>query len=100
MSKKISVYTAIATALALTSGMALADDHPGMEQCKVVKDGKGLIKEHKGDCKAGTHHSCAGQNPAGDPESWILVPTGQCDVINKWINNVKLDIKDKIETTK
>lgn len=76
---KIRILTAVATALTLTANVAMAQDD--MEKCKVVKDGKGLIKEHKADCKTASH-SCAGQNKEGDPEAWIYVPKGQCEKIN------------------
>jgi uncharacterized membrane protein len=81
--------------MTLTAGAAFAEDE--MEKCKVVKDGRGLIKENKADCK-GSSHSCAGQNAAGDPESWIMVPKGQCEKINAGdFSEVSQDIKDKIE---
>ncbi|RTK93437.1 MAG: DUF2282 domain-containing protein [Rickettsiales bacterium] len=96
--KKSGIFTAVAAAVTLTAGVAFAESD--MEKCKVVKDGKGLIKEHKADCK-GASHSCAGQNKAGDAESWIMVPKGQCDKINAGdVSEVEQDIIDKIEITK
>lgn len=93
--KKPSILAAMTAAITLTSGPATADDE--MEKCKVMKDGKGVIKAHKADCK-GADHSCAGQNKAGDPESWILVPKGQCEKINNGdFSGVSQDIKNKIE---
>ena len=67
-----------------------------MEKCKVVdKDGKGLIKAHKGEC-ATSKHSCAGHNGPGDPESWILVPKGECKNINAGeFSGVDDNIKEK-----
>jgi uncharacterized membrane protein len=55
-----------------------------MERCTVVKDGKGMIREHKGDCKSTNKekNSCAGQNSAGDAEAWLFVPQGECAKIN------------------
>ena len=97
-SKLLATAFAVA-ALSFTSAQA-SDAPTGMEKCKVVKDGKGLIKEHKADCK-GASHSCAGQNKAGDAESWIMVPKGQCDKINAGdVSGVEQDITDKIEITK
>ena len=93
--KKISIFTAVTTALTLASSLAWATDD--MEKCKVMKDGVGLIKANKADC-AGTSHSCAGQNKAGDPESWIIVPKGQCDKINAGdFSGVTPEIREKIE---
>lgn len=93
MRKKNFLTAAVAIA-ALSAGTAFADD---MEKCKIVdSDGKGLIKEHKADC-ASKNSSCAGGNKAGDPEAWILVPAGHCDVINKYHNEVPKSVKDKIE---
>lgn len=95
--QKNKIFTAVAAAVALSSTSAFAEGD--MEKCRVVKDGKGLIKEHRADCKGATH-SCAGQNKAGDPESWILVPVGECEKINAGdFSDVSKEIKDKIETT-
>ncbi len=92
---KSTVFTALGAALTLTAGVAFAET--GMDKCTVVKDGKGLIKANKADCKGATH-SCAGQNKAGDAESWILVPKGQCQKINTGdFSGVGQDVKDKIE---
>lgn len=95
--KKLSIFTALSTAMALSISTA----HGGagsMEKCKVVgSDGKGLIKAAKADC-AGAGQSCAGQNKAGDPNAWILVPKGQCAKINAGdFSGVSQSIKDKIE---
>lgn len=96
--KKTSIFIAVTAALALSSSLTWADDD--MEKCKVVKDGVGLIKANKADC-AGSSHSCAGQNKAGDLESWIIVPKGQCDKINAGdFSGVSEEIIDKIECAK
>lgn len=97
--KKLNIIAAVAAAVAITSGSAFAEEE--MEKCKVVdKNGKGLIKEHKASC-AGANHSCAGQNKAGDPESWISVPKGQCDKINAGdFSGVSQSIKDSIDWAK
>lgn len=96
--KKSSIFMAVTTAITLTAGVAFADGD--MEKCKVIQDGKGLIKAHKADC-AGASHSCAGQNKAGDAEAWIMVPKGQCSKINVGdFSGVGQDIKDKIEGAK
>jgi uncharacterized membrane protein len=93
--KKIEIYAAFISALALFSTVSFAED---MEKCQVVKNGQGLIKEHKADCASASSHSCAGQNKAGDPESWIIVPKGQCAKINAGdFSGVSPGIKDKIE---
>lgn len=97
MSRSKLLATAF-TAAMFSFGSAQAGDHKGMEKCKVVdEDGRGLIKEHKGDC-AGKKNSCAGNNEAGDPNAWILVPQGECDKINEGdFSGVSDEIKDKIE---
>jgi len=97
MSRSKLLATAF-TAAMFSFGSAQAADHKGMEKCKVDNKGKGLIKEHKGDCASKTH-SCAGQNKAGDPDAWIMVPKGECDKINAGdLSGVSDDIKAKIET--
>jgi uncharacterized membrane protein len=94
--KKFSILSAVVTAaLAINSAHAGTND---MEQCKVVdKNGKGLIKAHKGSC-AGGGGSCAGSNEAGDPNAFIIVPKGQCAKINMGdFSGVSPAVKDSIE---
>ncbi len=92
-----NLFIAATAALTLASSAAFAA--PNMEKCKVVKDGVGLIKEGKADCGNGTH-SCAGNNKANDPESWILVPAGECDKINAGdLSGVSDEIKEKLDIT-
>lgn len=92
--KKLGILSALTTAIALSASGANAEE---MEKCQVVnKEGKGLIKAHKGDCKT-PGGSCAGGNPADDPSAWILVPQGQCEKINKGdFEGVSDEIKEKI----
>ncbi len=91
--KKIGIFTAITAALALNATAGTTD----MEKCKIVKDGKGLIKAHQADCAA-TGRSCAGQNKAGDPDAWIMVPKGQCQKINAGdFSELPQKIKNKIK---
>ena len=61
--KKFGIFSAVAAAVTLSSGVALAaSDMNHMEKCKVVDaHGKGLVKEGKGDCKEGTG-TCKGTN--------------------------------------
>lgn len=95
--KKSMVFAAITAAIGLSSHATYAEDHLEMEKCQVIKEGKGLIKEHKADCKS-KNHSCAGQNAAADVESFILVPTGECAKINAGdFSGVDDNIKSKIE---
>ncbi len=93
----LAIFTA-AVALVTKSAFAGMDD---IEKCKVIdKNGKGLIKEHKSDC-ASISHSCAGQNKANDPESWIIVPKGQCAKINAGnFSEISNEVKDKLEINK
>lgn len=94
--KKISIFIAITSAIALTASMVFAENN-GIEKCQVIKNGKGLIKAMKADC-ATTSHSCAGQNKADDPDSWIMVPKGQCIKINSGdLAEINQVIKDKLE---
>jgi len=97
MSRSKLLATAFA-AVAFSFTGAQADGSEGMEKCKVVdENGKGLIKEHKADC-ASKNNSCSAHNKAADAEAWILVPTGECDKINKGdFSGISEEIKDKIE---
>lgn len=99
--KKVKLLATAFAAAAFSIGSANAGAPDGMEKCKVVdKDGKGLIKAHKGEC-ATSKHSCAGHNGPGDPEAWILVPKGECAKINAGdFSGVDDKIKDKIEAKK
>lgn len=96
--KKAKLLATAFAAAAFSIGSANADASGDMEKCKVVdKDGKGLIKAHQAEC-ATSKNSCAGNNLAGDPDAWILVPKGECDKINKGdFSGVDDKIKDKIE---
>jgi uncharacterized membrane protein len=97
--KKSSIFSSVAAAILLTVGIAQAgnEDMANMEKCKVVKDGKGMIKAGKGACKTATN-SCAGNNVAYDPEAWIMVPKGECDKLNKGdMSGVSDEVKDKLD---
>lgn len=95
--KKSKLLATAFVAAAFSISSAYADDAGEMEKCKIVKDGKGLIKEHKADC-ASNGNSCAGANKAGDPEAWIMVPKGECDKINNGdFSGVSDEIKAKID---
>lgn len=97
---KLGLFAAVAAAATLYAGTALAEGAMDMEKCNVVKDGKGLIKEHKSDCK-GSGHACAGHNKAGDAGAWINVPKGECAKINAGdFSGVDKAVKDKIEGAK
>lgn len=108
--KKSNILAAVAAAITFSAGTAFAAPDAtttttttttttDTEQCKVVdKNGVGLIKAGMGQCKS-AQHSCAGQNTAGDPNSWISVPKGQCAKINAGdLSGITQDIKDKIAT--
>jgi uncharacterized membrane protein len=98
MNKTKLLTTAFAAALFSISTAHAAGTAGAMEKCKVVDaQGKGLIKEHKSDC-SGAKSSCAAQNKAGDPEAWILVPTGDCAKINKGdYTGISKEIMDKLD---
>ena len=54
---------------------ALAAPPKGMEKCY------GIAKAHMNDCKA-ADHSCRGKaTRSGDPESFVVVPKGECHKI-------------------
>jgi len=105
--KRSNILAAVAAAITFSAGTAFAapptttttttTTTADTEQCKVVdKNGVGLIKAGSGQCKS-AQHSCAGQNTAGDPNSWISVPKGQCAKINAGdLSGITQDIKDKI----
>ena len=83
--KKIGIFSAVAAAVTLTSGVAFAKEE--MEKCKVVKDGKGLIKENKSDC-AGANHSFDGQNKG----KCTKINAGELDVVdNNILNKIEVD---------
>ncbi|MDQ2994135.1 MAG: DUF2282 domain-containing protein [Pseudomonadota bacterium] len=91
--KKTGIFTAVAAAVALTSGVAFAQE---MEECKVVRNGVNVIKESSADCKT-ADHTCAGKNAAGDKDAFIRVPKGQCDRINAGdVSGVSKAIQAKI----
>jgi uncharacterized membrane protein len=93
-STKLLATAIAAAAFSVTSAYA----EVATEKCKVVDaEGKGLIKEHKGDCSTAAH-SCAGKNAAGDPEAWINVPKGDCAKINAGDHaGIADEIKAKLE---
>ncbi|MGI4775950.1 MAG: hypothetical protein ACRYE9_03355 [Janthinobacterium lividum] len=78
--KTSSILVGIATATLLTLGSVYAEDmdtnkmnSADMEKCKVVKDGK---------------------------ESWVMVPKGECDKVNKGdYSNVSDEVKEKLGVT-
>lgn len=98
---KSTIFSAITAAIALSAGAAFASASTAeMEKCMPMMDGKGLIMEHKADCKTSSH-SCAGQNQAGDPMSWIMVPKGDCAKINAGdFKNVDPSVLAKLEMKK
>jgi uncharacterized membrane protein len=89
-----------AAALTLSAGTSMASEQQAMDKCKINVGGKGFIKAKMADC-AGKNHSCAGQNEAGDPYSWIMVPQGKCEQINRGnFEGISADIKSKIQVEK
>src|SRR5574337_1019716 len=98
--KKVVLMSAITAAVSLSMGLAhagMGNDMKNGEKCVVIKDGKNLIKEGKNDCKTAVH-SCAGQAKAGELDSWIYVPKGECAKINGGnMTGVSKEVKEKIE---
>lgn len=84
-----------------TQAATKTNPNANMERCNVVKNGKGMIREHKGDCKSSdpNKNSCAGQNSAGDAEAWIFVPQGECAKINAGdCSGISADTRARLET--
>ena len=96
MTLNMKTIISIALGAAVTAGSAVAEEK-AQEKCSVVKDGKGIIKAHKGDCKT-AGHSCAGQNPEGEVDAFVVVPAGECIKINQGdLSGVEEKVKDKLE---
>lgn len=94
--KKSTIITALSAALAIAASAESSESNE-MEQCVVTKDGKNMIKAEQCDC-ATSKYSCAGNNPANDPEAWILVPKGECEKINKGdYSGIDQNTKNRIE---
>ncbi len=85
--KKANIFMAVAVAVTFSTSAVHADE-VGTEDCKVVdpKTGKGLIKAFKNSCKTSCNATdrtdCATKAKEGDPDAFILVPSGQCAKIN------------------
>lgn len=96
--KKNSLFLSLVATLLLFSSSARAEEHDSdMEKCKVVKDGKGMIKENMADGK-GDLDSEVGLNKEGDPEAWIYVPKGECAKINNGdLSGISDEIKSKLK---
>lgn len=95
--KKRVLSSAVAAALALCATEAQA------EKCKVVKDGKGMIKKGKGDCGIKGVSSCQTHNPDRHPEAWIKVDSKEtCNKLNdsvkggKWKEGIPGKYKNKV----
>lgn len=87
--KKTTLLSAVSAAILLSSQGVLADEK--LQKCIILKDGKNIIKAHKGDCRTSSH-SCSGQNSSGEQEAFIMLPKGKCDQVNEQIH--KGDFKD------
>ena len=71
MYKKKLIITALATAMLLAGGAALAGK-PGFEKCM------GIVKAGMNDCGT-SGHACGGQSTKDNaPDEWIYVPEGTC----------------------
>lgn len=101
--KKLALVSAItaAVSLSMAAHAAMGDKMTGGmshgEKCVAMKDGKNIVKANKNDCKSASH-SCAGQAKAGEADSWIYVPKGQCAKINSGnYTGISKETKDKLE---
>lgn len=108
MTQSLTKALAKAISLAVISVSAAAADpqtntNPydmnNMGKCQVTKNGTGMIKAHKSDCKAADgKSSCAGQNAAGQTNAWIFVPKGQCEKINMGdCSGISADARSRLE---
>ena len=74
---KLTCAALVSTGLSMAAIQANAA--PQMEKCY------GIAKAGQNDCggtKAVTGHACQGQSvKAGDPNDWLMVPTGLCNKI-------------------
>jgi uncharacterized membrane protein len=96
MTTSIKTIISIALGTAMSVSTAIAADK-ALEKCSVVKNGKGIIKANKGDCKTAAH-SCAGQNTPGEVDAFIVVPAGECIKINQGdFSGVDEKVKEKLE---
>ncbi|MGB0920735.1 MAG: DUF2282 domain-containing protein [Alphaproteobacteria bacterium] len=70
----LAAASAVASALAMATLPAQADDHGAKnEKCY------GVVKAGKNDCQTATS-SCAGTSTEdGQKDAWIYVPAGTCD---------------------
>lgn len=97
---------AVIAAVSMSAAVLQADD--GTEECKVIdkKTGKGLIKSFKNSCKTTCktpedRTDCATQAQEGNPNAFIIVPSGQCAKINAGdFSGVSPDIKNMIDEPK
>lgn len=104
---KISILSSLAVAAGLSgceSGPPLNSQKGERmrvrEKCTIVRDSQGIVREGKNDCRT-SRHDCAGQGASNDPESWIYVPTGMCEKINKGeIDGLNPAYLDKIDVEK
>ena len=70
----------IASAITATAALPLiARAGPSPEPSFQAEKCYGINAAAKNDCASSNNHSCAGEaKRAGDPASWIYVPTGTC----------------------
>jgi hypothetical protein len=104
MNKKL-ILAALTSAAISSSAYASASTAPsGGEdvdkkvECKVVdKDGKGIIKAGRADCKTASH-DCAFMNKANDAESWITATESVCKKLNNGeFDGIEKKILDKLD---
>ena len=96
--KTSKIFTAVAAALTLAAGSALATGTAApaaMEKCVVT--GTMIVVAGKNDCKAPSH-GCQGQGTgAAGSGDWINVPAGECAKINAGdTSGLSDDLKAKI----
>jgi uncharacterized membrane protein len=77
-----TLSAALGLALALPAPVRAADSPPAANSARAMKDHLekcyGINAAAKNDCAAGAH-SCAGQaTMARDPNSFVLIPVGDC----------------------
>jgi uncharacterized membrane protein len=71
-SSKMMIASAVAAALAVSAGVAVAQDAAKQEKCY------GIVKAGKNDCQTAVS-SCAGTaKKDAQADAWIYVPAGTC----------------------
>ncbi|HJK87714.1 MAG TPA: DUF2282 domain-containing protein, partial [Candidatus Megaira endosymbiont of Hartmannula sinica] len=101
MKKKLPILGA-AFLLSLTScsnQSGNSNDNANIKAKKIECNLGAAIKKGKNDCGT-SKYSCAGNNPANDPEAWIMLPVETCNQLMKGdTRNIDENLKSRLHTT-